>query len=494
MRPATLARLALTGSRTDTLRIVFTSASGALAALILLAAATVAAVPEAAGAGEGGVVSRYRPTLLAEDGLRPGVVATLLLLAVPVLALAGQCIRFGSPARDRRLAALRLAGATPGQAVLVAAGETAGAALLGSLSGLLIYLVGRWALDRPVAGQRSLPTDVLPSAPVLAGIVLLVPVVGGLAGAFLLRKVIVTPLGVVRRTRERRPSVLPGALIIAGVFAPFVLSPLGRWLIRVTSGVSATVVLLTMMLLVVAAVLGVVLGTGWIAYTTGRLLRRFARRPAALLAGRQLMADPWSGSRMFAALLAAVIVGAGVSGYRAYLATQFAVEAEMARRTGDESGYDTAFYFGAIDLIDLTVAIAVVIAAAGILIALAEGVVSRRRAYAILVATGVPRRTLGAAIAWQTLAPLLPATLVALTVGVSLVRAPGATVSSSITSSNCDGPPCAATVVAVTRHVPLPLADLTVLGVGTLAIMALVVAVGFVLLRMSTDPSELRAA
>ncbi|RZU51443.1 FtsX-like permease family protein [Krasilnikovia cinnamomea] len=493
MRPATLARLALTGSRTDTLRIVFTGASGALAALILLAAAAVAAVPEAGG--DYGVVTRYRPTLLAEDGLRPGIVATLLLLAVPVLALAGQCIRFGSPARDRRLAALRLSGATPGQAVLVAAGETAGAALLGSLSGCLIYLVGRWALDRPdFAGQRSLPTDVLPSLPVLAGIVLLVPLVGGLAGAFLLRKVIVTPLGVVRRTRDRRPSVLPGALIIAGVFAPFVLSPLGGWLRRATAGVSATVVLLALMLLVLAAVLGVILGTGWIAYTTGRLLRRYARRPAALLAGRQLMADPWSGSRTFAALLAAVIVGAGVSGYRAELATQFAVEDELARRTGSESGYDTAFYFGAIDLVDLTVAIAVAIAAAGILIALAEGVVSRRRAYAILVATGVPRRTLGGAIAWQTLAPLIPATLVALIVGVSLVRAPGTTVSSSITSRGCADSSCPETVVAVTRQVPLPLVDLAVLGAGTLAIMALVAVIGFVLLRMSTDPGELRAA
>src|SRR3954453_23443532 len=68
---------------------------------------------------------------------------------------------------------------------------------------------------------------------------------------------------------------------------------------------------------------GVVLGVGWISHTAGRLLRRYGRGPATLLAGQRLITDPWNGSRTMAALLAAVIAGAIVLGYRAYMITEF---------------------------------------------------------------------------------------------------------------------------------------------------------------------------
>src|SRR3954453_11711916 len=68
---------------------------------------------------------------------------------------------------------------------------------------------------------------------------------------------------------------------------------------------------------------GVVLGVGWISYTAGRLLRRYGRGPATLLAGQRLITDPWNGSRTTAALLAAVIAGSVALGYRALLATTF---------------------------------------------------------------------------------------------------------------------------------------------------------------------------
>ena len=500
MKPATLARLALAGRRADTLRVIFTAASSALAAVILLAAGAVAAIPEAGGADP--VVHGYRPALIAEDGLRPGVIVTLLLLAVPVLALAGQCIRFGSPARDRRLAALRLSGATPGQAVMIAAGETAAAALLGSVSGLLLFLVGRWALDNPDAhGQRGLPTDVMPSYPTIVVILLVVPVAAALAGAFLLRKVIITPLGVVRRVRERAPSVLPGVLIIAGVFLPIILRPSNDRLSEMTKGVSPVVAVAFLISLILLAILGVLVGTGWISHTTGRLLVRLGRRPAVLLAGRQLMADPWSGSRTFSALLATVVIGAGVLAYKSQLLTEFLASGRLLQETGEqgEAGAGTTFYTNAIDLISAAVNLGVLIAGMGILVALAEGIVSRRRAYAALVATGVPRRTLAEALAWQTITPLIPATLIALTVGVGLIRSIETSVSGGRRGS-CDGTAaqCADPnsplwhYTEVRLAVPVPVSDLALLGGGTLAIMLLVVGAGWLFLRMSTDLEELR--
>ncbi|WP_435871170.1 hypothetical protein [Micromonospora aurantiaca (nom. illeg.)] len=114
MRPGTLLRLVLAGTRTDIARVVLTAVSAALATLAGLAALTVLSVVKPSG-DEGLNSDQYTNALLREPGLRPGVAFALLLLCVPVLGLAGQCARLGAPGRDRRLAAFRLAGATPGQ-------------------------------------------------------------------------------------------------------------------------------------------------------------------------------------------------------------------------------------------------------------------------------------------------------------------------------------------------------------------------------------------
>ena len=75
------------------------------------------------------------------------------LLTVPVLALAAQALRVGSVARDRRMAALRLAGATPRDVRMIAAGEASFAALAGvAFAGpvyLLLWLL--WVCCRPPA-------------------------------------------------------------------------------------------------------------------------------------------------------------------------------------------------------------------------------------------------------------------------------------------------------------------------------------------------------
>ncbi|MGW4940432.1 FtsX-like permease family protein [Actinoplanes sp. NPDC004185] len=484
--------------------MTFTAVSSSLAAVVLLAAAAVVAVPELGTSADGsdGWNEVYSSSLLSEPGLRPGVVFTLLMLAVPVLFLAGQSIRFGSPARDRRLAAMRLAGATPGQAVLIAAAETAAAALLGSILGVGAFLLLRLLLHRRTGdGRLPLPTDVLPSPLAFTGVLVLVPVVAALIGAFLLRRVIITPLGVVRRVRSRSPRLWPGVLILVGVFAPLVIRPLGEFLARLDNG--GDLILAVAFVGVLLAVAGVIIGTGWIAYTAGRLLHRFGRRPAMLLAGRNLMADPWNGSRTLSALLAALVVGAGVLAFRAYMATEFAAtnEAQAGREDIVADSSQERFFLNAVDLVRIAVVVGALVAAAGIMIALAESIVARRRTYAGLIAAGVPRKVLGASIAWQTLAPLVPAVLVALTVGVSLLRAVateatgggGATCSGG--PGGCyEGSPNWVEYPAVTKAVPVPLVDLLVLGGGAVAVMLLVVGVGLLLLRRSTDLDELRIA
>ncbi|GAB3948468.1 hypothetical protein GCM10027614_45620 [Micromonospora vulcania] len=404
MRPATLVRLALAGNRTDTARVVLTALSALLATLAVLAALTVLAIPKPAG-DAWAESEQYRNALLREPGLRGGTAFALLLLTIPVLALAGQCARLGAPARDRRLAALRLAGATPGQVTRLAVLETGLASLLGTLIGLGTYLVGRDLLHRPdERGRLALPTDVLPSSGALAAVVLGLPVVAALATALMLRTVTTTPLGVSRKAaRERGPRPWAGVLIGLGLLCFVGTRPL---LYQLEDDEALVRWLVPLLFLAggFAAMIGVVLGTGWISYRCGVLLRRHARRAPALLAAGRLMSDPWAGSRTFAALLAAVIFGAGAAAIRAYFATKDEIEREHALLAG-EIGGGNSFYLSTMDLVDAAVAVAVLIAAGGLIVALVEGIVARRRAYAALVATGVSRGTLGRSVAWQALTP-----------------------------------------------------------------------------------------
>ncbi|MFC4021084.1 FtsX-like permease family protein [Micromonospora sp. GCM10011542] len=505
MRPATLVRLALAGTRTDTARVVLTALSALLATLTGLAALTVLAIPRPPGHPRT-ESEQYRSALLAEPGLRGGTAFALLLLAVPVLALAGQCARLGAPARDRRLAALRLAGATPGQVTRLAVLETGLASLLGTLVGLGAYLVGRDLLHRPdERGRLALPTDVLPSTGALAAVVLGLPVVAALATALMLRTVTTTPLGVTRRApRERGPGPWAGVLIALGLGCFAAVRP-------VLHGVNGNDQLLRWLVPLLflagglAAMIGVVVGTGWISYTCGRLLRRYARRAPALLAAGRLMADPWAGSRTFAALLAALIFGAGTAALRAYFELQDQLEREQNRLAGYDGGTDP-FYLSTMDLVDAAVGVAVLIAAGGLIVALVEGIVARRRAYAALVATGVPRAALSRSVAWQAFAPAVPAILLALTVGVLLGRGLFGRVTSSGSSIEvCDATAqlCAdpttreryTRIVEIPRveRVPdLPLEQLAWLGAAALAAVLVTIGVGLLFLRVSTTVEELR--
>lgn len=141
MRSASLFRLAFVGTRTDRARVPVTAAGAAIAVLVLLCCATVLAIDPAVG--------RYHNRMLTQPSLLLNVAVAMLLCSIPILFLVAQCARLGAPARNRRLAALRMAGATPRQITWVAAVETGLAAMIGSVVGVVGYLTGRVLLDRP---------------------------------------------------------------------------------------------------------------------------------------------------------------------------------------------------------------------------------------------------------------------------------------------------------------------------------------------------------
>jgi hypothetical protein len=108
---------------------------------------------------------------------------------------------------------------------------------------------------------------------------------------------------------------------------------------------------------------------------------------------------------------------------------------------------------------------------------------------------------------WQSIASAAPAIVLALTVGATLMRATGSTVSSGGSSATwCEAPgnECESPATAgpythtislpdVERAVPVPLDDLALAGgLALLAVLA-TVGVGLLFLRSSTSLEELRA-
>jgi hypothetical protein len=512
MRALMIVRLAGRGGRQDALRIALTAFATLLGTLALLSAANVLAVR--GGYVGSDVTPRYTNSLLSESGLRPGVAMALIMLCIPVVFLVGQCVRVGAPARDRRLAAIRMAGATPRQAASIAAVETGLAAALGSALGAGVFLVGHQLLDAPNrSGLRPLPTDVLPPWWAFLLVVAGLPVAGALFAVLALRRVTLTPFGVVRREHIRPPRVLAAVLVVGGVGAlavyPAALGLLGP-------NTPRELFFLPIPLFVVMVLAGVLLSTAWLSATAGRAVAGRSGSPSLVIAGRQLAADPWAASRSLSAVLAAVFVGAGALALQANFTTMRRLQEEANRlaeiRAGNpepELSPPDLFYDRAFDLVELAVYVALVVAALGLLVSVAEGVVTRRRTLAALTAVGTPRPVLARSVLATVLLPLIPGTLVAGLAGVVAAAGLfGVRVTASIgVGGGCVPPPGASgawcddqshwasgETVTLTRLVPVPAEHLLLLGGGTVAVTLLVTALGLVFLRRSTDITELRTA
>jgi hypothetical protein len=385
----------------------------------------------------------------------------------------------------------------------LASAETGVASAIGSARGLGAFFLLRVLLNDPDAhGQLAVPADVLPPVWSIVLIAAGLPILAALAAARLMRRIIVTPLGVVRRVRRTgAPKPWPGvmvaiALLIFGLYNPLVLyaddhhwrSP--HWLQNAT-WLAPTVLFGGAF----AAMLGVCFSSGWFSYTAGRLMRRFGGSASVQLAGARLIDDPWSTSRSVAVILVATVFGGGAAAFYAYTETQNRVS--LAETILQNPGEDPAtlsgdsfdsFYVNTLKLIALAITIALVIAALGQLVSIVEAMVARRRAYASLVATGVPRGTLARTAVWQALAGAAPPVVFGTVVGVGAMRLFGGTKISQSFSIG-DAPP-----VTTTLHVPWPWAQMGLTVGVALAAVLLTTAIGMLFIKSSTSVEELRTA
>jgi hypothetical protein len=375
-------------------RLLLTGAGAALVAGCALAAFAVAGL-------RGQVSVGFAHGLLDRPGERRGVVAALLLLLVPVLVLLGQCARIGAVHRDRRLAALRLAGASPRRVRRIAGLETGLACAAGSTAATVfcvLFLLRVW--------QR-------PPALVWAGAALVavaVPVVGALVAVLALRRVVASPLGVVRRSRPRTGR--GPALVSAGAVAVLSLAALGLVMTGARRGAGWTVLLVGAV--VVSAGAGAVGLSGVTARLLGRRVGARTGHPALLIAAGRLREDPWAAARAHGAVLLVTVVGTGFVGVRRVL-----LDGLSEGETGPGAGR-ASFYAAGLNLTAVALAAALVLALVALAAHLAESPAARRRAAAAQVAAGVPRGVLVRALLLETALPLAPGVALAGLAGLAI--------------------------------------------------------------------------
>ena len=448
----TLLRLALAGSRSDRYRVVLIALGAALGTVFALAALIVLSID--------GYDERYTNNLLKEPGLRPGVATACWLLLVPTLIFIGMCTRVCAAQRERRLANLRLAGAAPAHVRLIGALETGVTSLVGAFLGLGILLAGRALLAARVDDPNRLSLPVDEPFPWLAALLfcLGMPLLTGLAGAIALRGTVVSPLGVVRRERHRRPSGWPAVLLVTGPLIVILANRLtsldvgGFWQPLLILGAISTCV-------------GMLAASAWLAALIGTVTARLTGRPAFLIAARRLEADPYGQSWAMSSVV--------ICAFFASIVAVFKADTLAGRNS-----MDAAFYERAFDLVNLGLLMAVIIAAAGLLVSLAESVLERRRSLAALLAAGTPIGTLRRAVMLQGLLPLVPALLLATALGGLMFLA--------ITGVYPE------TVVGNVDEPSFPLADLALIALTGLLASVLATALSLPFLHRSVRPSELR--
>ncbi|TVT52945.1 FtsX-like permease family protein [Amycolatopsis rhizosphaerae] len=222
----------------------------------------------------------------------------IVVLLVPSLALVGSSSRLIAARRERRLAALRLAGATPGQVTATVAAETGIAAVVGALLGLAVSPVLRWlATFVPWGGGTWLAGDFRLPLAETASIVAGMPVLVVLAAVLGLRRVMRNPIGAAS-AQTPKPLRAWRLLALPLTGAAFYFAVSGK-------KIEVPLVMLTLFLL-----LGSVLVVGpWLTYAAGRIFVRLWRRPSGLLAGRRLLDDPRGAYRASAGVVLAVLVG-----------------------------------------------------------------------------------------------------------------------------------------------------------------------------------------
>ncbi|MEV0838980.1 ABC transporter permease [Actinocatenispora sera] len=182
--------------------------------------------------GEGHRITRFgtdQPRQPLDPTLLLLTVVGVTVLLVPVAVFVATAVRFGSAARDRQQAALRLVGADRAMTRRIAAAEALLGALAGLVVGAVLFFAGRQLVELvEFDGISVFGSDVRPQ-PVLAALVAVaLPVAAVAVTLVALRRVVAEPLGVVRQEAGRRRRLWWRLAVTALGLAVLVLAGVGR--------------------------------------------------------------------------------------------------------------------------------------------------------------------------------------------------------------------------------------------------------------------------
>ncbi|HEY6597380.1 MAG TPA: FtsX-like permease family protein [Asanoa sp.] len=305
-------------------RLVGTIGDDALASpgsLTAIVGDTVADLSASGTARQVGAIPTTAPSLpLAAVDLVLSVVAGGLLF--PVLVFVGTATRLSAARREQRFAAMRLVGATPRQISVIAAVEAATAAAVGTAAGFGLFYALRGPIAAiPFTGMPFFPHDLTLHPLAIALVALGVPVGAAVAAWVALRRVRISPLGIVRRVTPRPPRPYRLIPLLAGI------AELAFFIGRVPRSSNAQVAVFLPGLFLMMG--GLIYAGPWLTMTGARLLARRASRPAALIAARRLSDNPQAGFRAISGVVLALFVTSVATGV---------ITTIVANRGGDRGG------------------------------------------------------------------------------------------------------------------------------------------------------------
>ncbi|GAB2718701.1 ABC transporter permease [Kitasatospora kifunensis] len=253
-------------------------------------------------------------------------VAGVVILLSPVAVFVAAATRFGGEARDRRLAALRLAGADRSTTARISAGESLAGALLGLGVGIVFFLIGRQLVSKVTVSGLSIFADDIQPQPMLAALVLVaVPLLAVAVTMLTMRRIAAEPLGVVRGAETRRRTIWWRVLLPLLGFG-LLFTQRGK-LSSVDDNRALAILIVSLLLLLVGATL---LLPPLVALAS-RVLRRVSGPPAWQLALGRLRFNPETAARPVTGIVVTVAGAIALQSLLGSLATARSISpAELA--------------------------------------------------------------------------------------------------------------------------------------------------------------------
>jgi hypothetical protein len=230
-------------------------------------------------------------------------------LLVPIAVFIATATRLSAAAREARLAAIRLVGGTPRQVRLAASAESLLAGLIGCALGLVLFFAGRPVVASVAPKDHGwFPSDIAPSVPVTGLVLAAVLIFSVLVSLVTLRKVVITPLGVVRRTGRSVRVRWRLVTLATGIGGSIAILIAKDGIIEAPGALPYVFVFGSFGLTSIGAAAVAPLAGAWLA----GLLSKITPGTGTLLGARRLRTDPRAAGRIVAGLVV-VVFGVGLT-------------------------------------------------------------------------------------------------------------------------------------------------------------------------------------